>query len=70
DLKRLREVVIASQRRRHLVAAALQEGAHRSWDFQPYRDASRDYVRNHLDLDDIEAAARFPRVSGAGRNIA
>jgi choline-sulfatase len=66
DLKRLREAVIASQRRRHLVAAAMTQGAHRSWDFQPRRDASRDYVRNHLDLDDIEAAARFPRVAASG----
>jgi len=62
DLVRLRETVVASQRRRHLVAAALAMGAHHSWDFQPYRDASRQFVRNHLDLDDIEAAARFPRV--------
>ena len=46
----------------HLVAAALMKGAHFPWDFQPRRDASRQYVRNHLDLDDIEAAARFPRV--------
>ncbi|HEX3499931.1 MAG TPA: choline-sulfatase [Stellaceae bacterium] len=62
DLAGLRETVIASQRRRHLVAAALAKGAHFSWDFQPLRDASRQYVRNHLDLDDIEAAARFPRI--------
>ncbi len=54
--------MIASQRRRHLVTAALATGAHHSWDFQPFRDAGRQYVRNHLDLDDIEASARFPRV--------
>jgi len=63
DLPRLRERVIASQRRRHLVAASLAIGKHHAWDFQPFRDASRQFVRNHLDLDDIEAAARFPRVS-------
>ena len=62
DLPRLHEAVVASQRRRHLVAAAMKLGAHQSWDFQPHRDASRDYVRNHLDLDDIEAAAPFPRL--------
>jgi choline-sulfatase len=70
DLARLREAVVTSQRRRHLVAAAMKSGRHQAWDFQPYRDASRDYVRNHLDLDDIEAAARFPRVSSAGGNFA
>jgi choline-sulfatase len=62
DLGKLRDSVIASQRRRHLVAASLAKGAHFPWDYQPQRDASRQYVRNHLDLDDIEAAARFPRV--------
>jgi len=61
DLVALRAAVIASQRRRHLVAASLSVGAYHSWDFQPFRDASRQYVRNHLDLDDIEAAARLPR---------
>jgi choline-sulfatase len=62
DLRRLRDKVIASQRRRHLVAASLAIGAHHPWDFQPFADASRQFVRNHLDLDDIEAAARFPRI--------
>ncbi len=65
DLARLTQEVIASQRRRHLVTAALKVGAHHPWDFQPFRDASRQYVRNTLDLDDIEAAARFPRAAGA-----
>ncbi len=63
DLPRLHRDVVESQRRRHLVAAALREGAYRPWDFQPQTDASRQYVRNNLELDDIEAAARFPRVS-------
>ena len=43
--------------------ASLAIGAHHPWDFQPFADASRQFVRNHLDLDDIEAAARFPRIS-------
>jgi choline-sulfatase len=62
DLGKLRDSVIASQHRRHLVAASLAKGVHFAWDYQPQRDASRQYVRNHLGLDDIEAAARFPRV--------
>ena len=56
--------VRASQRRRRLVAAALATGRSRSWDFQPFRDAGRQYVRSGVDLDDLEASARFPRVSG------
>ncbi|HSK40899.1 MAG TPA: choline-sulfatase [Arenibaculum sp.] len=62
DLERLHRDVIASQQRRHLVSAALRQGAARSWDFQPVTDAADSYMRNHLDLDDLEAMARFPRV--------
>lgn len=62
DMGRLHDDVIASQQRRRLVAAALGEGALTPWDFQPFRDASQQYVRAHMDLEDIEASARFPRV--------
>ena len=60
DPQALNEAVLLSQRRRMTVAAALTAGQHTSWDFQPYRDASRQYIRNHLDLDDLERRARFP----------
>jgi choline-sulfatase len=45
DLAGLERRVLASQARRHRVAAALAEGAHSPWDFQPHVDASRQYVR-------------------------
>ena len=38
--------VRASQRRRRLVGAALMTGAVHAWDFQPFRDAARQYVRS------------------------
>jgi len=60
DLPRLHEEVLASQRRRRLVYEALDRGQRRSWDFQPWRDASRLYMRNTMKLDDLEARARFP----------
>jgi len=60
SLPALHDAVIASQRQRHLVDAALRMGRYRSWDFQPTRDASRMYVRNDQQLNDIEALARFP----------
>ncbi len=63
DLAALDADVRASQRRRRLVDAALSKGEIRAWDFQPFRDASRQYVRNSMDLDDLEAMARFPRVA-------
>jgi choline-sulfatase len=65
DLAALDAEVRRSQRRRRLVAAALAKGQIRPWDFQPFRDASRQYVRSTMDLDDLEATARFPRVGGA-----
>ncbi len=60
DLPRLHEEVLASQRRRRLVYEALDRGQRRAWDFQPWRDASRLYMRNTMKLDDLEARARFP----------
>jgi len=60
DMPVLQAEVIASQRRRHLVDAALRNGRYTPWDFQPFRDASRQYVRNDQDLGDLEAMARFP----------
>ena len=55
--------VLASQKRRALVDAALRLGRRTSWDYQPLSDASQQYVRNTKTLDELEAAARFPRVA-------
>jgi choline-sulfatase len=60
NLPRLHEQVLASQRRRRLVDQALGQGQRRSWDYQPWRDASQQYMRNTMKLDDLEARARFP----------
>jgi choline-sulfatase len=60
DLPALHAAVIASQQRRHWVYDALRTGRYTSWDFQPIRDAGRQYVRNDQDLGDLEAMARFP----------
>lgn len=58
----LHEAVLASQRRRHFVYAALRRGRYQPWDHQPIRDASRLYIRNDQELNDLEAMARFPRL--------
>jgi choline-sulfatase len=63
DLVELDERVRDSQRRRRLVDAALNKGKIQAWDFQPFQKASRQYVRNSMDLDDLEARARFPPVA-------
>ena len=62
-LDSLHEAVLASQQRRHLVYAALRRGHYSAWDFQPHRDASRLYIRNEQDLNDLEIMARFPRLA-------
>ena len=63
DLAALHRDVVTSQRRRRFVFECLRTGARSpSWDYQPVQDASRRYVRNDMDLDDLEATARFPRV--------
>ena len=62
DLARIDAAVRDSQHRRHMVVGALGLGANAPWDYTPPRDAARDYIRNHMDLDDLEARARYPRV--------
>ena len=53
--------VPASQARRHLVYEALRNGHHFPWDFQPLQKASERYMRNHMDLNEFEASARYPK---------
>jgi choline-sulfatase len=62
DLAELDARVRLSQRRRRVVDAALSKGKIHAWDFQPFRKASKEYIRNSMDLDDLEARARFPPV--------
>ncbi|HZU62345.1 MAG TPA: choline-sulfatase [Novosphingobium sp.] len=62
DLPEIAADVLASQRRRRLVAKANATGQLTHWDHQPPRDASRAYIRAHMDLEQLEAQARFPRV--------
>ena len=61
NLAALDAEVRESQRRRRVVAAALTKGEAHSWDFQPYRDAARIYVRNTIALDDLKARRVFRR---------
>jgi len=67
DLAELDARVRLSQRRRRVVDAALSKGKIHAWDFQPFRDAARQYMRNAMDLDDLEAMARFPPVGRASK---
>ena len=61
DLAAFDAAVRESQARRHVVYAALRRGAYYPWDFQPLQRASERYMRNHMDLNVLEEAQRFPR---------
>lgn len=50
-----------SQARRWVVYEALRNGAHFPWDYQPLQKASERYMRNHMDLNELEEGQRFPR---------
>ncbi len=62
DMAALRRAVLESQARRRLIDAAMRRGRPHGWDWQPPRDATREYIRTHMDLDELEAKARLPRL--------
>ncbi len=61
DMDRLTAEVLADQARRRLIDAAMRSGTFTPWDYTPPRDAAGEYMRNHLDLNDVERLARWPR---------
>ncbi|MCL5778047.1 choline-sulfatase [Limibaculum sp. FT325] len=61
DLAAYDAEVRESQARRWVVYEALRKGAYYPWDFQPLRAASEQYMRNHMDLNVLDAGKRFPR---------
>jgi choline-sulfatase len=63
NLDTLHADVVARQRRRRFHYVATTQGRIQSWDWQPYTDASQRYMRNHIELDTLEAMARYPRVT-------
>ena len=56
----IRENVILTQKQRRAVHAAMEQGLLTSWDYNPPRDASQEYVRNHMDWTVAAAKTRFP----------
>ena len=59
DLAAIEERVLASQRERRLVTAALSHGDVAAWDYQPFVDASTQYVRTREDLYHLQRVARL-----------
>jgi choline-sulfatase len=61
DLDTLHAEVLADQARRRFISDALREGHYTPWDYTPPANGANQYMRNHLDLNDVERSARFPR---------
>ena len=59
----LKADIIASQQRRHFLQKTMQAGAAPMWDFQPFQDASKQYLRSGNSPTHVKGLARFPFVS-------
>jgi choline-sulfatase len=57
----LDSAVRSSQRERHFITQALRKGTFTPWEYTPPRNGSAEYMRNHLDLNEVERLARWPR---------
>jgi choline-sulfatase len=61
DMAGFDAAVRESQARRWVVYPALRNGAYYPWEFQPLQKASERYMRNHMNLDNLEESKRYPR---------
>jgi len=61
NLDRFDAEIRESQARRWIVYEALRNGNFFPWDYQPLQKASERYMRNHMDLNEVEESQRFPR---------
>ncbi len=60
DIPRIHAEVLASQQSRLMMFEAMKQGANFPWDFQPLRDASEQYTRNHMSVTERDLKSRFP----------
>jgi choline-sulfatase len=58
----MKEDIIRSQKRRLFIQKVLLQGNRTPWDYQPYRDASKEFVRSAANTDTTmtKGLARFP----------
>jgi len=59
DAAALKAEVLANQQARAVVDRALRQGRYQAWDWQPSVDATNQYMRNHLDLNEVESSRRL-----------
>ena len=58
DFAAIDHAVRADQAARTEVDRAMRQGRFAGWDYQPTTDASEQYMRNHLDLNEVESSRR------------
>ncbi|MDE0700038.1 MAG: hypothetical protein OXH61_04850, partial [Acidimicrobiaceae bacterium] len=63
DTDAIRERVLASQRSRRMLHAAMTIDGHYSWDFTPVRDGASEYVRDNMDWAEAGPRFRFPELA-------
>ena len=61
DLSAFDAAVRQSQACRWVVYEALRQGGYYPWDYQPLQQASERFMRNHMDLNQLEETKRYPR---------
>jgi len=61
DIPSIHEQVLQSQQARLMMFDAMKHGSHFPWDFQPLRDASEQYTRNHMSVTERDLKSRFPQ---------
>ena len=59
--ERVNRMVLNSQKARLMMFQAMKNGKHFPWDFQPLRDASEQYTRNHMDVTVRDQQSRLPQ---------
>jgi choline-sulfatase len=67
DGEALRTRIIATQKSRRALHAAMEAGASESWDYNPPSDASQQYVRNHMDWTVAATRYRYPPLKDQNR---
>lgn len=60
DSEKIRRDVIATQRQRRAIHSAMESGLMTHWDYNPPRDASNEFVRNHMDWTVAAETKRYP----------
>jgi choline-sulfatase len=66
DIPRIHADVLASQQSRLMMYEAMKHGHHFPWDFQPLRDASEQYTRNHMSVTERDLKSRYPSAPDIG----